>query len=157
MKDYILLCWSKFNYYRNISDYVSSSNLRFLINFFSGDYRSDDKNLFSRTISYYDSSFVYNDFQNKTFCIGCSEWELDEEVDAPSREEFHDYVNETNSCKISYDNFINLAENLMIMKKKPKQFAIIYRDNFDWIDCKGFDTKELMEDFVKNYKDEVVH
>lgn len=157
MKNYMLLRWSRFNYYRHISDYVSSSNLRFLMDFFSGDYTSEDKDLFIRIVSYYDANFVYNDLKNKIFYIGCSEWELDEEIEAPSREEFPNYVNEANSCKISYDKFIEFAEKLMIMKKYPTPFAFIYRDDNYWIDVQGFQTQEEMEAFVKNAKNNVIH
>ena len=45
----------------------------------------------------------------------------------------------------------------MEMKKKQIPFAIIYRNDNDWIDCKGFDSKEEMELFVENYKAEVMH
>lgn len=150
MKDYILLRWSRFNYYRHINDYVSVSNLRFLINFFSGDYRSEDKDLFIRIVSYYDANFVYNDLKNKIFYIGCSEWELDEEIDAPSGEEFSVYVNEGNTCKITHHNFIQLSDKLMNMKKNPTPFALIYRDDNDLVDCKGFQTQEEMQLFVNN-------
>lgn len=154
MKDYMLLRWSRFNYYRHISDYVSSSNLRFLINFFSGDYRSDDKDLFNRMLSCYDASFVYNNFADKIFYIGSAEWELDEEIDAPRREEFSAYVNESNSYKITHDNFIELAEKLMHMKKNSMPFAVIYRNDNDWVNCKGFETQQAMEAFVQQAQQE---
>ena len=158
MKDYILLRWSQFNHYRYLSDYVPLSNLKFLVNFFSGDYKSYDKNLFNRLVSCYDEHFVYNDTKNKIFYIGWSEWEYsDGDMHCPDDQEFPTYVNEVNSFKISHDNFIELAEKLMRMQKNPMPFAIIYRDNNDWVDCKGFDTKEEMELFVKNYKPEVAH
>lgn len=157
MKDYIFLRRSQFNHYRYISDYVSSSNLRFLIDFFSGDYRPYDKDLFIRIVSYYDANFVYNDLENKIFYIGCSEWELDEEIDAPSRDEFSVYVNENNSYKITHDNFTELAENLIKMKKKSTPFAIIYQDDNGWVDCEGFDSQEEMELFVKNYQPKAIH
>ena len=158
MKDYILLCWSKFNYYRNISDYVSSSNLRFLQGYFEIDYKSYyEEYLFNNMVSSFNEYFVYNDQKNEVLYIGLAEWELDEEVDAPSRDEFHDYVNEENSCKITYDNFNELIKKWIQLKKEQLPFALIYRDNLDWISCKGFDTQQEMEAFVKNYKDEVVH
>ena len=153
----MFLRWSQFNKYRYISDYVSSSNLRFLIDFLSNDYRSYDKDLFKCIINFYDANFVYNDLNNKIFYIGCSEWELDEDAYYPSFEEFPNYVNETNSCKINHNNFIELVKNLTVMKKNPAPFAIIYRDDLNWIHCKSFNTQAEMELFVKNYQPEVTH
>ncbi len=135
----------------NISDYVSSSNLRFLIDFFSGDYRPYDQDVFHQIVSCYDVSFIYNDIKNKNFYVGWAEWEYsDGEIHSPHDEEFSSYVNENNSCKITHNNFIKLAEQFMNMKKNHTSFAIIYRDDNDWIDCKGFDTQEEMEAFVQN-------
>ncbi|MBP6870157.1 hypothetical protein KBC04_04705 [Candidatus Babeliales bacterium] len=155
MKDFMLLRWSKFDYYCHIENYASKSNLRFLINFLSDDYRPSDKNVFIRVVNCYNANFVYNDIQNKMFYIGSSEWELDEEIDAPSNEEFPSYVNETNSCKISQNNFIELAIFLIEMKKKTPPFAIIYRDDKDWVHCQGFDSKEEMEQFIQDFQQTV--
>lgn len=157
MKDYMFLRWSNFNKYRYINDHVSLSNLRFLVDFFSDDYRSYDTDLFQRTLSFYNSNFVYNDVNNKFFYIGCSEWELDEDAYYPSSEEFTNYVNQSNSYKINHDNFIELAANLIAMEKNHSRFALIYRDELDWVHCKGFATQADMELFVKNYKAEVAH
>ena len=144
----MFLRWSKVNDYRHVSDYSSQSNLRFLVNFFSSSYRPYDKKIFIHMLNLYDADFVYNDINNKDFYVGCSEWELDEEIDAPDDEEFQTYVNESNSCKISYDNYIEFAQNWLEMRNKQTPFAIIYRNDNDWIDCKGFDSKEEMELFV---------
>lgn len=92
---------------------MSSSNLRFLVDFFSNayrpynDYRVYDRDLLIRSISYYDATFVYNDIKNNMFYIGIAEWELDEDIKSPSIEEFPHYINKTNSCKISHANFIS--------------------------------------------------
>jgi len=156
MKEYLFLYKEFNNRYYNLIDFETTS-LRFLSDFLSDDYESDDQDMFIRTVNFYNANFVYNDIQNKILYIGCSEWELDEDVEAPFREEFPDYVNESNSCKISIDNFIELAKKIMDMKKNPTPFAIMYRDDNDWIDFKGFDTQAEMELFLKNYQPEVVH
>ena len=88
--------------------------------------------------------------------IGRADWELDEEVMCPLDEEFPNYVNETNSCKMSVDNYLEFRQKWVALKKALPAFAIIYRDNNDWVDCKGFDTKEEMELFVKNYQPQVM-
>ena len=157
MKNYMYLRLSQFSYYRYISDYISPLNLKFLVNFFAEDYREYDKKLFVRNINFYNANFIYNDFINKIFYIGCSEWELDENAYYPSAEEFPSYLNETNSCKISHDNFIELTKKWIEMKKIATPFAIIYRDNLEWVHCKGFDSKEKMELFVKHYQPEETH
>ncbi|MBV8661259.1 MAG: hypothetical protein JO129_03895 [Candidatus Dependentiae bacterium] len=153
MKDYIFLQWSQLNDYRSINSSIQSSNLIFLVNFFSDDYKPNDKKLFIRAVSFYNISFVYNDLENKIFYIGYSDWEFNENIDAPNIEQFNNYVTEINSCKISYDNFIELAEKLMKMQSQPALFAIMYRDD-NWIDCESFDSKEEMELFVISYKTE---
>ncbi len=150
MKDYIFLRLSQFNHYRYLTDYVPLSNLKFLVNFFLGDYRSYDKNLFNRLVSCYDEHFVYNDIKNKIFYIGWSEWEYsDGDMHCPDEQDFLMYVNDTNSCKVSHDNFIKLAAQLTTMKNNAIPFTVIYHDDQNWVDCKGFDTQEAMELFVK--------
>ena len=89
--------------------------------------------------------------------IGLAEWESDEDIACPSDEEFPTYVNESNSCKISVDNFIEFTKKWVSLKVTLPPFVIIYRDDNDWVDCKGFDTQEDMELFVKNYQPQVMH
>lgn len=158
MKDYMFLRWSQFNKYRYISDYVSSSNLRFLIDFLSNDYRSWDKDFLTQTINCYNANFIYHDFTKKILYIGCSEWSLsDGEMQCPDEEEFPNYVNETNSCKINVDNYLEFTQNWIEIKKTLLPFAIIYRDDLDWIHCKSFNTQAEMELFVKVYQPEIAH
>ena len=149
MQDYILLDRFDNNYYPIIKS--PTSPLRFLSRFLSSDYRPYDQDLFINDINMYNITFVYNDLVNKILYIGFSKWEIDENVNAPDDEEFPNYVNETNSCKISIDNFIEIAENLMNLKKSPTPFAIMYRDDNNWISCQGFESKEEMELFVKSH------
>ncbi len=148
MQEYLFLYKAMNHRYYSIEDF-SASNLRFLVDFFSTDYRSYDTDLFHHKINLYNVNFVYNDIENKFFYIGCSLWELDEDFEQPSSEYFPMYVNDTNSCKISHDNFIKLATQLTTIKNNEIPFALIYRDKQDWIDCKGFATQETMELFVK--------
>ena len=89
--------------------------------------------------------------------IGFGEWFIDEDIDGPSWDEYSSYVNEANSCKISVDNFIEFTKKWMALKSVLPPFAIMYRDDHDWVDCKGFDSKEDMELFVKNYKQGMIH
>lgn len=151
MKNYIFLRLSRFNSYRHISDYVSSFNLRFLGEYFEIDYKYYyEEYLFNNIVSSFNAYFIYNDRKNNMLYIGLADWELDEEISCPSDEEFPYYVNESNSCKISYDNFIEFRQKWVQLKKELPFFALIYRDDNDWVDCKSFDSQEEMELFVEN-------
>ena len=157
VKDFMCLQWSEFKYYIDIQDNMSSLNLKFLIYFFSNDYRPNnfyrtyDRDLLIREVSFYDGTFVYNDLENKVLYVGIAEWEFDEDIKAPSLEEFPEYINEINSCKISHDNWIELTEKMLKLKDRPAPFAVIYRDNSDWIRCKGFSFEEELKTFPENY------
>lgn len=157
MKDHLLLYKESNNRYYNILNCPKTS-LRFLGAYFEIDYKSYyEKYLFSNVISSFNAYFVYNDKQNKMLYIGLSEWELDENMMCPSDEEFPNYVNETNSCKIGYNNFIEFRQKWVQLKQDFPSFALIYREDNDWVDCKGFETKEEMEIFVRNTKNNVIH
>jgi len=157
IKIYMPLQWSEFKYYRYLYDYTSVENLRFLIYFFStdytpyNDYRIYDKGIFSRAISYIDTTFIYNDLINKMLYIGLAEWNFDETMSAPDLEKFPNYLNQSNNCKISYENFIELTDKILKMKEKPAPFAVIFSDNSDWIRCKGFSFQEELILFPENY------
>ena len=66
-------------------------------------------------------------------------------------------VDPNNSCKISHDNFIEFRTKWLAIKETLPPFMIIYRDDNDWIDCKGFNSKEEMELFIINYQPDVKH
>ncbi len=146
MKNYLFLYKYGHHYFMQGT---TGLDLRYLVDFFAGDYREYDHNVFVSAVNCYDASFVFNDLNHKMLHIGCSEWEIFEEITMPKDEDFPMYVNDTNSCKISHDNFIKLAAQLTTMKNNAIPFALIYRDDQDWVDCKGFETQEAMELFVK--------
>ena len=83
--------------------------------------------------------------------IGFSEWEVRTEIPVPCDYEFSDYVNEKTSCKISVDNFIEFKKQWKMLKRTLPDFAIIYRDDSDVINCKGFNSKSEMNLFINNY------
>ena len=148
MKDYIFLEWSKFNDYRSMNDLVVFSKLQYLVNLFSGNYNLYDTNIFTQALSFYDANFVYNDLKNKMFYIGTFE---DNEKNKISNIEFFlNYLNETNNCKISHKNFTDLVENLIIIKRNPAPFVIIYSTESNRIYFKAFRFKEDMELFDQN-------
>ena len=156
MKEYILLYKSKLNNYYNLQKYPKSKLLDLNI-FFSEDYSQSKIDIFTRELNLYNVTYVYNDFKNNMMYIGFGEWFIDEDIDGPSWDEYSSYVNEANSCKISVDNFIEFTKKWMALKSVLPPFAIMYRDDHDWVDCKGFDSKEDMELFVKNYKQDMIH
>jgi len=156
MKEYILLYKSKLNNYYNLQKYPKSKLLDLNI-FFSEDYSQSKIDIFTRELNLYNVTYVYNDFKNNMMYIGFGEWFIDEDIDGPSWDEYSSYVNEANSCKISVDNFIEFTKKWMALKSVLPPFAIMYRDDHDWVDCKGFDSKKDMELFVKNYKQEIIH
>ena len=155
MKEFIQLYKEKNNKYYTLSR--PNPPLWHLHYFFENDYSPLEVNIFTRELNLYYTTYVYNDFKNHMMYIGFGEWFIDEDIDGPSWEEFSDYVNEENSCKMSVDNYLEFRDKWIQLKKELPSFALIYRDNLDWISCKGFDTQQEMESFVKNYKDEVVH
>lgn len=155
MKEFIQLYKEKNNRYHTLSR--PNPPLWHLNYFFENDYSSSKMDIFNRELNLYNTTYVYNDFKNNMMYIGFGEWFIDEDIEGPSWDEYPNYVNETNSCKISIDNFIEFAKKWVALKKDLPPFAIIYRDNHDWVDCKGFNLKEEMELFVKNYQSEVMH
>ena len=156
MKEYIFLNKETNNRYYTM--YKPNPSLWHLNYFFANDYKSYDQDLFNRTINCYNITFIYNDFVKSMMYVGFSEWSLsDGEMHCPDEEEFPNYVNESNSCRISVDNFIEFTKKWLAIKQELPSFAIIYRDNTDWVDCKGFDLKEEMEQFVKDHQSEIVH
>jgi len=159
MKEYILLKSLKNNYYMPMKiDMNIGWRDTSLSSLLFGDFRPWDKRFLTQVVSCYNVSFIYHDFENKMLYIGFSEWELsDGEMHCPDDEEFPDYVNETNSCKINVDNYLEFRKKWVELKQQLPSFAIIYRDDNDWVDCKGFETQAEMESFIKNYQPEAVH
>jgi len=148
MKEYLFLYKSKFNNYNRMKNNKPSS-LWDLNSFFSGDYRPYDKDIFTKDLNYYNAHYIYNDFNNNIMYIGFAEWLIDENIDGPSWDEYSNYVNENNSCKISVDNFKKFVQKWIALKEQLPLFAIIYRDDKDYVHCKGFDSEEEMQLFVQ--------
>ena len=156
MKEYILLYRSKLNKYYNIEKNPKSKLLDLNI-FFLEDYRSYDQDIFNKNQIFYNTTYIYNDFKNNMIYVGFAEWSIDEEIESPDDDDFPDYVNESNSCKISHENFKEFVEHWLFLKKELPPFALIYRDESDWIHCQGFQSEKEMEQFVKDYKSETIH
>lgn len=157
MKESLLLYKTPNNNYLPLKQGYQNSLSSLFSMLFGGDFRRSEIDFLTQIVSCYNAHFIYHDFQNKLLYMGFGDWLIDSEIDGPSDEEFPTYVNETNSCKMSVDNYLEFRQKWVELKKALPAFAIIYRDDNNWVDCKGFDTKEEMELFVKNYQPQVMH
>ena len=139
MKDYIFLEWSyDNNNYICIDDFNVSSNLRFLIDYLNNDYKKNDQNIFVKIITMYQKTFVFNDHEKNIMYIG----PIESNIDISN-------INEKNSCKISYENFIEIVKGLTRIEPNQAPFLIIYREDDYWISCRTFRFKEDIELFVQ--------
>jgi len=153
MKEYLFL-YKEFNdRYYNLEKY-SLSSLRYLRTYFSSDYRYYDENLFIKDQSHYNETIIVNDLENRNFYIVVKDFDIENHIPDDDR---HALTNEFNSCKISHDNFIEFRKKWLAIKEMLPPFAIIYRDDLDWIYCKGFNTQAEMELFVRDYQPEATH
>ena len=153
MKEYLLLYKSKYNDYHPTEGNISSSLWDINEYYFRDDrYYNDD--IFTRDQSHYNSTILVNDFENKNIYIVAKDFDIENHI--PDDERLG-LTNETNSCKISVDNFKEFTQKWIEIKKALPPFAIIYRDDLDWVHCKGFDSKEEMKLFIKNYQPEETH
>ena len=153
MKKYLFLYKSKYEDYHPIKNSIASELLD-LNDYYFRDYRYYDENLFTDDQSHYNETIIVNDLKDRIFYIVVKDFDIENHIPYDDRAEL---TNEFNSCKISHDDFIEFRKKWLVIKELLPEFAIIYRDDNDWIDCKGFDSKEEMELFVENYKPEVMH
>ncbi len=149
MKDFLLLHRTQLNNYLPVKKTLEHNSLSQLFFVLFSDFRSKEIDFLTKIVSCYNASFIYHDFKNNILYIGRADWELDEEINCPTDEEFPNYVNESNSCKMSVDNYLEFRIKWVQLKQELLPFALIYRDNQNWINCKGFETQEAMELFVK--------
>ena len=151
MKEYILLYQSHLNKYFAINEKIKNSlgRLNYLL---LTDFRPWDNDFLYRDVNLYNANFIYHDFENKRLYIGFGDWLIDENIDSPCWEEFSNYVKQVETCPILVKNFIEFREKWLALKAVLPPFAIIYRDDNDWVDCKGFDSKEEMNNFMIQYR-----
>lgn len=149
MKEYILLYCSKPKTYLPLVKAWDRNSLSSLFSLLFGDFRPWDNDFLYHRVNLYNAHFIYHDFENKLLYLGFGDWLIDEEMDGPSDEEFPNYVNESNSCKMSVDNYLEFKTKWVQLKQELPSFALIYRDDQNWVDLKPFETQEAMELFVK--------
>lgn len=154
MKEYIKLYKEKDNRYYTVNR--PNPPLWYLNYFLENDFSSYKESTLTEKLNHYDITYIYNDLKNKMMHIGFAEWSIDEEINSPDEEEFSLYLNETNNCKISIKNFNFFIIEWVELKKQLPSFSIIYRDDNDWIFCKGFDSQEEMDLFVDDHT-QMVH
>jgi len=101
------------------------------------------------------SIYKYHDQKNDMLYIGYYD-ELQGRLNPisfkPPLSELGNYVTEDNSCKINTKNFIAFITEWLAIEELDSPFALIYRDEHDWIHCQAFQTQEEMEQFIVNYK-----
>lgn len=150
MKESLLLRKTVNNNFLPIKNGYHNS-LSSLFSLLFGDFRPWDDNFLYHDINVYNAHFIYHDFDQNMLYLGIAEWELsDGEMHCPEDHEFPTYVHENNSCKMSVDNYLEFRKNWVNLKQELPSFALIYRDNNDWIHIKSFNLQEDMEFFVKN-------
>ena len=157
MKEYLLLYRLKLDHYVSLDKkykHISLSVLKFVL---SSDFRPNEEDFLNQVVSCYNVSFIYHDFENNMLYVGRADWELDEEIACPSDDEFPHYVNDTNSCRMTVNNYLEFRKQWMQLKQDLFPFALIYRENNDWVDCKGFETQQEMEAFVQQNQQEIIH
>jgi len=147
MKDYLFLYKEINDRYYNLENYPLSL-LIFLRTYFSGDHRYYDENFFNQDQDHGNETIIINDKQHKFLYIFTKDHDPDEHIDD---DDLPDLTNEFNSCKISYDNFIEFRIKWLELKGYLPPFAIIYRDDNDWVSCTGFDSKKDMELFLTDH------
>jgi len=153
MKEYLFLYKEHNNKYYNLEK-SPSTFLQYLITYYSSDYRYYDANFFEQEQHYGNETIIVNDAQHKNLYISPQEFDIDEHISYDDRPGL---TNELNSCKMSYDSFIEFRQKWLTIKETLPAFAIIYRDDNGWIDCKGFDSEIEMKLFVQNYAPEISH
>ncbi|MBP6870357.1 hypothetical protein KBC04_05715 [Candidatus Babeliales bacterium] len=150
MKEYLSLYRSKLDHYLSLNKEYKQISLSILDFVLFSDFRSREEDFLTHAVNCYNVSFIYHDFENKMLYIGRSDWELDEGAYCPPDEDFPNYVNETNSCKMSVNNYLEFRQSWIKTNKELPPFAIIYRDDKDWVHCQGFQSKEDMEQFIQD-------
>ena len=95
--------------------------------------------------------YVMSAYEYNEYFYSQEPWPYDKE--APTEIELAQQ-NLISSTKISLDNFIELMNNWHQLNLQKVPFALLYQNEQDWIACKGFDTQEDMEAFIKQHSDE---
>jgi hypothetical protein len=146
IKEFLFLYKEKDNQYYGLR--ASPYYLYDLYIFITNDYHAWDTELFTKQIRNLNICYIFNDLESQIAYIGVH---YDDPDDVFFQMDYKDF-NETNSCKISVNNFNEFIKKWLEIKKMQYSFAAIYRNDNDWVDCKGFNFKEEMEFFVQNYQ-----
>lgn len=150
MKSYISLERYNQHFYPIESD--KFEELRYLSEYLSTDYRSFDESYLQQAINFYNSSFIYHDFDQQILYIGFSEWEINTNIPVPCDYAFSSYLKKVTTCKVTTDNFKNFIKIWLNLKKDSTvSYMLIYRNDKNDIECQGFASVELMTKFVTEY------
>ena len=146
MKEYIFLYKFNENKYFPIDEKIKN-NLIKLNYFLLTDFRPWDNDFLHKKINLYNANFIYHNFKTNMLSIGFADWLINEDIDGPAYKDFAVYVQKVPTCSMLVENFIEFKAHWINLKKELPAFAIIYRDDKDWINCKGFNTQEEISAF----------
>ena len=90
--------------------------------------------------------YKYHNKKSDDFFIGSYFFNKDNTL-RPAEHELADHVNTDNSCQISRHNFLDFEEQWLALEKS-NSFAVVYKDEQNWICCQGFVSTKEMYDFV---------
>ena len=101
-----------------------------------------------------DSIYKYHDEKNDMLYIGYYDELKGRYISFhfdPAVHKLGDYVSEEHSCKISTKNFIAFTAAWIAIEEVNSPFALIYRDQQDWVHCQAFQSQQAMEQFMVSF------
>lgn len=144
MKEYTIIYYDK-----NLKNYwycnhYQTTQLDQLIDFLKESYYySKETYQYEQTDS--DSKLFAQDYTTKliyiTSCYG-DEW-------STLPEDYLDYVKQQDACILSFQNFDDFVEQWANFIDQAPPFALIYRDDNDWIHLKKCNSQEEIQNFIK--------
>ncbi|MBP6869757.1 hypothetical protein KBC04_02660 [Candidatus Babeliales bacterium] len=132
----------------------ATSLLYYLQQFFAQNYPPGDLLL---KPSYIFEEYIYHNKEKDLIHIGAFEWaDSSKTKRMPERDKIPEYVNKNNTLQMPYENYKELIESWITMQSRYC-WALVYREENDWIKCHGFDTHEQARTFIKEYKHNTVN
>lgn len=115
------------------------SSLESLLSYFEETY-------FPNQVILFHSMHTHHNKKDDTMYIGY--YPYAEYIERTSIPEIDQFV----ECIIDRTNFLEFTENWLALENSSVPYALIYKNEHDWVDCKGFNTEEELYDFVINYR-----
>jgi len=97
--------------------------------------------------------FFYYDRVRDIVYISCFEWQdYSKTILIPRIENIPSFVNNDNSCTMSYNNFLEILESWADFNQSGYDYFLLYRDEHDWIRLQGFICQDSMKLFLQEYQ-----